>query len=124
MQQPPAETTVKTYHSAKEFQKDQPKMAAQGWQVTNTTSSQPRAGVGRIVALGLLAAVFKPKPEIIVTYSRAAGAAPALPPQMPKGLSFKEQVEWHQEQNAAKQGMPAGLSFKEQVQWHKDQRKK
>ncbi len=119
------ETTVKTYHSAKEFEQDQRKMAAQGWQVTTTTSNQPRAGIGRTLALGVVgAAIFRQKPEIIVTYQRDQANIPPPPSQMPEGLSFSEQVKWKQDRQAAKRGMPPGLSFKEQVEWHKQQRKK
>lgn len=46
-------------------------MARQGWRVVSQTSFQPRAGVGRTVALGFVgAALFKPKPKFQVVYER------------------------------------------------------
>lgn len=103
------ETTIKTYKTPKEFQKDQPKMAKQGWQVQNTSSHQPRPGLGRIALLGFGAMVFKPKPQIIVTYQRDMMTQPQMPhfqppsqpiePQPPvQALSFKEQMRqaWQQ----------------------------
>lgn len=64
------EIEVRSYKSAKEFNKDARRMARQGWEVQDVTNQQPRPGVGRVVMLGLFAAVFKPKPILIVTYRR------------------------------------------------------
>lgn len=89
------ETTVKTYTSSGEMEKDQKKMAKQGWTVQQTGSNQPRSGIARNVLLGPIGAIaFKPRSQIIVTYQR-----PAAAPQeaMPAGLSFQEQIRWHQE---------------------------
>lgn len=103
------ETTVKEYKNIKAYQKDAPNMTAQGWHVQDTTSHQPRQGVGRVVALGFVgAALFKPKPKIIVTYSRVL-----LPGQAPahQGLSFGDRIEQ----------VPQGLSFGEKVKWNREQ---
>jgi hypothetical protein len=110
-QQPPQfQTTVKTYASPTLFQKDSMRMQSQGWTVAHTTSHQPRPGVGRIVALGLFAGVFKPKPQIIVTWQRplAPGQSPA-----PIAMTLPERTAY------AKQHK---LSFKEQVELAKQQR--
>jgi hypothetical protein len=45
-------------------------MLATGWRVVTETSYQPRAGVGRVLALGVLAAAIKPKVKFIVTFER------------------------------------------------------
>lgn len=46
-------------------------MARQGWRVVSQTSFQPRAGVGRTVALGFVgAALWKPKPKWTVIFER------------------------------------------------------
>lgn len=64
------ETMVKTYKETKEFEKDSKKLAKDGWSVASVMERQGRAGVGRMVALGLLAAARPPKGEMVVTYSR------------------------------------------------------
>ncbi len=64
--------TVRTYRSAKEYQADLGRMVAQGWSVSNSVQNQPRTGCMRIIMLGGIGAlIWKPKPEIIVTYTRA-----------------------------------------------------
>lgn len=65
------ETMVKTYKSSGDFTKDAKKLAKKGWTVTTQSTIQPRSGIGRIVATGGLGAIaFKPKPEIVVTFTR------------------------------------------------------
>lgn len=59
---------VRRYKSEKEYQKDAQKMLRKGYEVQSVTSEQPRSGCGRIVAIGLFAAIFKPKPVLVVTY--------------------------------------------------------
>ena len=59
---------VKRYKAQKAYEHDAIKMAARGYEVTSVTSVQPRPGAGRFLLLGLAAAVFKPKPELVVTY--------------------------------------------------------
>jgi hypothetical protein len=65
-----AETMVRTYNKTGDYQKDATKLAQQGWTVANVAMQQPHSGCGRIVLIGVLAAIFKPKPVIIVTYQR------------------------------------------------------
>lgn len=59
---------VKRYKNEKEYQKDAAKLAAKGYEIQSVVSEQPRAGCGRILTIGLFAAIFKPKPELVVTY--------------------------------------------------------
>jgi len=61
---------VKTYHSAKDMEKDAKKLMKKGWSVVSQDSSQPRAGIGRIGLLGPMALLFKPKREIVVIYQK------------------------------------------------------
>ena len=62
---------VKRYKSDQAYRQDAGKMAAQGWRVTNVISEQPRAGCMRIILTGGLGAiVWKPKPQLVVTYER------------------------------------------------------
>ena len=67
---------VRRYQTDAEYQKDANKLAKDGYTVTSTTSEQPRSGCLRILTLGIL---FKPKPVLIVTYSKAPQTAPPLP---------------------------------------------
>lgn len=62
---------VKRYKSDKAYRTDAPRMAAQGWRVMNVVSEQPRAGCLRIILTGGLGAIiWKPKPQLVVTYER------------------------------------------------------
>lgn len=68
---------VKRYKDQKEYQKDAGKMTAQGYDIQSVVSEQPRSGCGRFVALGGIGAlVFKPKPELVVTYKLNQPPAP------------------------------------------------
>lgn len=63
---------VKRYRNEKEYQKDAGKMLGNGYEVQSVVSEQPRSGCGRFVALGGIGAIiFKPKPELVVTYRLA-----------------------------------------------------
>jgi hypothetical protein len=62
---------VRTYEGEKDMQAGITRMARLGWRVVSQSSYQPRAGVGRIVALGLLAAVAKPRAKFTIIYERA-----------------------------------------------------
>lgn len=64
------ETIVRTYKSQGEFQNDAQRLARDGWTVSNTMERQPGTGCLRGCTLGLMALVWKPKPQIVVTYSR------------------------------------------------------
>jgi len=59
---------IKRYRSQKAYQADAVKMLKAGYEVVTVTSEQPRSGCGRILLIGLFAAVFKPKPVLVVTY--------------------------------------------------------
>lgn len=78
MQQPqgymPGATVSKQveYKSRGAMEKGNAQMARQGYRVQSVTELQQRAGCGRILALGLFAAVFRPKPHYLVTYTLAA----------------------------------------------------
>lgn len=65
---------VKRYKNEAEYKKDANKMLAKGYEVQSVTSEQPRSGCGRILALGFFAAIFKPKPVLVVTYRLTAPA--------------------------------------------------
>jgi len=64
----PSQIVVKRYKSDREFQTDARKMASTGYEVQSVTSEQPRSGCGRILLIGIFAAIFKPKPVLVVTY--------------------------------------------------------
>lgn len=79
--QSPIETMVRVYKSPTAYARDAKTLAKKGWSVATVTHRQPRAGIGRIVTLGLLTLLRPPRPELVVTYQRtrpganAAGAA-------------------------------------------------
>lgn len=62
---------VVTYTGEKAMQRGISDMARQGWRVVSQSSFQPRAGVGRILLIGIFAAVIKPKMKFQVVYERA-----------------------------------------------------
>lgn len=69
----PATIQVKRYGSPDEFQKDAQKLARQGWSVTAQSEETQRTGCMRFVMLGGVGAlIFKPKPRLVVTYTRTA----------------------------------------------------
>ena len=59
------------YKSRAEMERGNAQMGRQGYRVVSVTEMQQRAGCGRILALGLLAAVIKPRPHYLVTYALA-----------------------------------------------------
>jgi hypothetical protein len=61
---------TRTYEGEKDMQAGIQRMAKRGWKVVSQSGYQPRAGLGRVVALGLMAAVIKPKAKFIVIYER------------------------------------------------------
>lgn len=61
---------VKTYASDGDYRKDAQRLAKQGWTVSNVTEQTRRSGCMRILLLGPVSIVYKPKPRIIVTYQR------------------------------------------------------
>ena len=69
---PKSPIVVKRYKSEKEYQRDAVKMQRQGYEVEHVVSEQPRSGCLRILSLGLFAAIFKPKPVLVVTYKLMA----------------------------------------------------
>lgn len=66
------DTETKVYRSTKDFQRDSERRSRDGWEIANSVTHNPRSGCMRIIMLGGIGAlVFKPKPEITVTYSKA-----------------------------------------------------
>lgn len=61
---------VRTYKSTADYEQDSRRMAGLGYIWDAPVSQQPRAGIGRVAVLGFGAAVFKPKPVLIVTYRK------------------------------------------------------
>lgn len=59
---------IKRYKNDKEYQKDANKMGKKGYEVQSVTSEQPRSGCARWLTIGIFAAIFKPKPVLVVTY--------------------------------------------------------
>ena len=66
----PFETMVRVYKETKDYQKDQSKLAKDGWTTATMVERKPRAGIGRIATLGVMSVVRPPKPELVVTYQR------------------------------------------------------
>lgn len=63
--------TTRTYKGEKAMLEGIAMMARQGWQVVSQSSFQPRAGVGRTLALGVVgAALIKPPMKFVVTFAR------------------------------------------------------
>lgn len=68
--------TTRVYEGEKALQAGIAAMARQGWRVVSQTSFQPRAGVGRTVALGFVgAALWKPPIKFTVTFERTPSAS-------------------------------------------------
>jgi hypothetical protein len=64
------ETIVRTYSAQHDFNAHAAMLAQQGWVVSNVTEHQPATGCARGCLLGPMALVWKPKPELIATYTR------------------------------------------------------
>ena len=71
-------TMVRVYTDPGRYRKDAERLAREGWRVEQVTEHRRRSGCLRVfLLLGIFALVFPPKPEIVVTYVRAAtGAIP------------------------------------------------
>jgi hypothetical protein len=59
---------VRRYKSVGAYQSDVKNWTARGWEVSSTMEERPRSGCGRVLLLGIFAAVFPPKPVTVVTY--------------------------------------------------------
>lgn len=57
------------YKSRGAMERGNTELARQGYRVQSVTELQQRSGCGRILLLGLFAAVIKPKPHYLVTYT-------------------------------------------------------
>ncbi len=67
----PAGSEVVTYPDAGEYNKDLKKRTEAGWTVQQSMERTQRSGCMRIIMLGGIGAlVFKPKPQVVVTYAR------------------------------------------------------
>lgn len=64
------ETLVLEYKSIEHFRKDAAKLAEIGWTVQSQTERTNNSGCGRCCTLGFVALILKPKPSIVVTYTR------------------------------------------------------
>lgn len=62
--------TQREYKSRRQMRHGIAHMARHGWQVVATTEVQQRAGCLRILAIGIFAAIFKPKPHYLVTFAK------------------------------------------------------
>jgi len=68
-------TVSKEYRGLHAAQRDMARLSGRGWRVINgPTPVDQRAGCLRILALGIFAAIFKPKPHFLVTYERPVEA--------------------------------------------------
>lgn len=63
-----SQIVIKRYKSDREYQNDAKRMVLGGYEVQSVVSEQPRSGCGRILLIGIFAAIFKPKPVLVVTY--------------------------------------------------------
>lgn len=64
------ETMVREYTNSDAFNDDARKLSKDGWGVQSSTELTRNTGCGRCCTLGIFAFMFKPKPLIVVTYSR------------------------------------------------------
>jgi hypothetical protein len=70
-QQAAPQQVTREYKGNKEMLAGVQQMQRAGWRVVSQTGYQPGAGVGRVLALGVVgAAVFKPGAKFIVTFER------------------------------------------------------
>jgi hypothetical protein len=66
------EVVIRRYKSDKAYKQDAEKLARQGYSVHSVVSEQVRSGCLRIILLGGFGAlIWKPKPQLVVTYKRA-----------------------------------------------------
>lgn len=64
-------TVIREYKDVRTWMKDANRMAKKGYRQVSAISSNPRAGIWRILLLGPFAGIFRPQPVNIVTYERA-----------------------------------------------------
>ena len=65
------QVVIKRYKNEREYQLDALEQSEQGYFVRAVTSEQPRSGCMRIILTGGLGAlIWKPKPQLVVTYTR------------------------------------------------------
>jgi hypothetical protein len=69
---------MREYRNLAQAQRDMSRMAAAGFTVVSTTQLTQRSGIMRILLIGIFAAVFHPKPHVLVTYSGIGTPPPAL----------------------------------------------
>ncbi|MGZ6362197.1 MAG: hypothetical protein ACXWP0_11010 [Ktedonobacterales bacterium] len=63
---------TREYKNSNVARKEIQKMARKGFTVVSMTEVQQRSGVGRFLLLGIFAAVFHPKPRVLVVYQGEA----------------------------------------------------
>ena len=62
---------VRRYKTEREYQRDAGRMVKRGYRVAHVVSEMRNAGCMRWLTIGLFAIIFRPKPELVVTYQRA-----------------------------------------------------
>lgn len=67
-----AETKIRVYATAGELDEEAAKLASDGWSVVNVTEHRATQGCFRLLMGGFL---FRPKPQLIVTYARTTATA-------------------------------------------------
>ncbi|CAA9564177.1 MAG: hypothetical protein AVDCRST_MAG33-1921 [uncultured Thermomicrobiales bacterium] len=68
------ETMVRVYRTTPLYVSDAESLARERWQVAAVDRRPRRSGLGRILCLPPIAMIVRPRPEIVVTYSRAVTA--------------------------------------------------
>lgn len=61
---------VKRYKKRKEYERDATRMLRKGYETQSVVSEQPSNSVKRLMLLGALAVLKKPKPVLVVTYRK------------------------------------------------------
>ena len=73
------QTMVREYPDPNAYRRDAAKLAKKGWEVVSAMERAQRAGVGRLLLIGILSLLRPPKPTIVVTYRRAARPGAPMP---------------------------------------------
>lgn len=61
---------IREYADRFQYQQDAAKLSIEGWRVTAVNESRQNAGCLRLLTLGLISLVVRPKDHFIVTYNR------------------------------------------------------
>lgn len=74
------QTEERTFTGERAYRAGVQHWTALGWTISTVTNFQPRAGCGRMLALGLFALVWKPKQKFTVVFTKTT-VLPGLAPQ-------------------------------------------